>query len=130
MPFRYAKPTPAGANRIERNHIHHVMLRRDDGGAVYMLGNQPGTVIRENHLHDAGPGGPGGIYLDEGSGFIEIAGNCIYRVARPFNCNNRAQERIDTCFEHDNFFDVLPESSAAAAAVARAAGPEPRYRER
>ncbi len=108
IPYRYETPTPAGANRVERNHIRRVMLRRDDGGAVYTLGNQPGTAIRWNHIHDNGPGGPGGIYLDEGSGFIEVTGNVVYRTARAMNYNNHAQDRISTCFEHENVFDLEP----------------------
>jgi hypothetical protein len=124
IPFRYPTPTPAGANRIEYNHIHNVMQHRDDGGAIYTLGNQPGSIIRANHIHDCGPGRPGGIYLDEGSGFIEIVGNAVYRVATPMNYNNRAQNRIATCFEHNNAFAVLPETPGFPAATARAAGPD------
>lgn len=107
QPFRYDTPTPAGKNRIEKNHIHHVMQRLADGGGIYTLGNQPGTVIRGNHLHD-NPGSPGGIYLDEGSGFIEVTGNVVYRVPTAMNFNNHAQDRIKTCPVHDNQFDVVP----------------------
>lgn len=127
IPFRYATPTPAGSNRIERNHIHHAMRRRDDGGAIYLLGNQPGTVIRENYLHDCGPGSPGGIYLDEGSGFIEITRNRVHGVATPMNYNNRAQDRITTCFEHDNFFGEMT-GTESSNSIVRNAGLEPAYR--
>ena len=123
IPYRFAKPTPAGNNRILYNHIHHVMLRRDDGGAIYTLGNQPGSVIRANYIHDCGPGRPGGIYLDEGSGFIEITENVVHNVATAMNYNNRAQDRITTCFEHDNFFDTSPEANDLALKIAQAAGP-------
>lgn len=103
----YDRPTVCRENRIINNHIHGVMRQLHDGGAVYTLGNQPGTLIAGNHIHD-NPGGPGGIYLDEGSGFIEIFGNAVYRVPTPMNYNNRAQGRIKTCQEHDNFFGVQP----------------------
>jgi hypothetical protein len=111
QPFRYETPTPAKDNRIEYNHIHKVMQAGEDGGAIYTLGNQPGTVIRGNHIHD-NRGGPGGIYLDEGSGYIEVTGNLIYRVQNPLNFNNRAQNRIDTCTVRDNF-TALDAPSAA-----------------
>ncbi len=75
-----------------------------DGGGIYTLGNMAGTVIRGNHIHD-NPGVPGGIYLDEGSGFIEVTGNVVYNVRTPMNYNNRNQNRIATCNEHDNFFE-------------------------
>ncbi len=107
QPFRYDTPTPARDHRIELNHIHHVMQARNDGGGIYTLSNQPGTIIRGNHIHDA-VGSPGGIYLDEGSGFIEVTGNCVYRVRRPMNFNNRVQNRIATCKVHDNCFGTVP----------------------
>jgi hypothetical protein len=105
-PF-YDRPTVCRENRILNNHIHHVMRELQDGGGIYTLGNQPGTLIAGNHIHD-NRGAPGGIYLDEGSGFIEITGNSVYGVSTPMNFNNRAQDRIKTCREHGNFFNVQP----------------------
>jgi len=127
LPYLYDTPTPCGGNRVEENHIHHVLQQRTDGGGVYTLGNQPGTVIRGNHIHDNG-GSPGGIYLDEGSGFIEITANLVYGVERAMNYNNHAQDRVATCNEHDNHFDVAPGDPAFPADVAAQAGLEPPYR--
>ncbi|MCC6152506.1 MAG: right-handed parallel beta-helix repeat-containing protein [Candidatus Hydrogenedentes bacterium] len=104
IPFIYESPTPARDNRIANNHIHHVMQKRLDGGGIYTLGNMPGTVIEGNHIHD-NPGWPGGIYLDEGSGFIEVRNNKVYNVPTPMNFNNRNQNRIDTCNVQDNDFE-------------------------
>jgi hypothetical protein len=123
IPYTYATPTPAGANRIEYNHIHNVMQKRDDGGGVYTLGNQPGTVIRGNYIHDNGPGGPGGIYLDEGSGYIEITGNVLHHMKNPMNYNNAAQDRRATCFEHDNSFGPTPGDADFPEETAKHAGP-------
>jgi hypothetical protein len=134
QPFHYDTPTTAKNNVIELNHIHDVMQERNDGGGIYTLSNQPGTVIRGNHIHDA-KGHPGGIYLDEGSGFIEVTGNLVYNVHTPMNFNNRAQNRIATCKVHDNFFGTVPgakgKADASEAAVRRIieqAGPEAAYR--
>jgi hypothetical protein len=91
MPFKYDTPTPAGNNCQEFNYIHEVMDPLHDGGGVYTLGNMAGTVIRGNHIHD-NPGAPGGIYLDEGNGFIEVTGNVVYNVRTPMNYNNRNQK--------------------------------------
>ena len=113
MPFKYATPTPSGNNRVESNHIHHVMDLLQNGSGIYTLGNMAGTVIRGNHIHD-NPGVPGGIYLDEGSGFIEVTGNVVYNVRTPMNYNNRAQNRVATCNEHDNFFGIQPGGSLRA----------------
>jgi hypothetical protein len=45
---------------------------------------------------------------DKTRAVIEITGNSVYRVPTPMNYNNRAQNRIKTCREHDNFFQVQP----------------------
>jgi hypothetical protein len=94
-------------NRIEFNHLHDLMRLRNDGGGIYTLSRQPGTIIRGNHIHDAGPGQPGGIYLDEGSADIEVADNVVYAVGNPMNFNNGAQNRRATCKVHDNHFGRL-----------------------
>lgn len=76
-------PTAAGENLIQANHIYQVMQKHDDGGAIYTLGRQPGTVIRENYIHDlvrspyAGKYPLKGIYLDEGSTEISVIRNYV-----------------------------------------------------
>lgn len=132
QPFRYETPTPASDNRIESNDIHDVMQKMLDGAGIYTLGNMPGSVIRGNHIHDctgiakAGRGPVAGIYLDEGSGFIEVTGNVVYRVNLPMNYNNLAQDRKTTCREHDNWFHAqsgnLAELPSEAKEVAARAG--------
>jgi parallel beta-helix repeat protein len=77
-------PTLTIDNRIEYNHIHHCgQGLLSDLGGIYMLGTQPGTVIRGNLIHDIEKYGYGGwgIYTDEGSSEIRIEGNIAYRTA-------------------------------------------------
>jgi hypothetical protein len=127
-PIKWDTPTPAKNNRIEFNHIHHMMLRLDDGAAVYTLGRQPGTVIRGNHIHDGGQAGLScGVYLDEGSADIAIRGNVIYRVRNPLKFNNGNQNRRESCPVHENLIDA-PDSPEAAKIIAQA-GLEPQYRD-
>ncbi|MEN6451745.1 MAG: right-handed parallel beta-helix repeat-containing protein [Thermoguttaceae bacterium] len=127
QPFKYDTPTSNKNNHIEYNHIHHVMQTMHDGGAIYTLGVMPGSIIRGNHIHDAlrSDVGPGGIYLDEGSGFIEVTGNLVYKVKTPMFYNNLVQNRKATCNEHDNFFNAKPDD---AKNVVEKAGLEPAYR--
>lgn len=79
----------AKGNIIEFNHIHHIGLRSDgdqpllnDKGGIYTLGVQPGTVIKSNIIHDiqAFNYGAWGIYMDEGSSFILVENNIVYRT--------------------------------------------------
>ena len=130
QPSHYDTPTSAGNNRIEYNHIYHVMQVLNDGGGVYTLGRQPGTVIRGNHIHD-NPEGPGGVYLDEGSAGIEVTGNVVhntkfyeYRGSLAMCFNNKAEGRDKTCNVHDNCFDVKPDDSDFPKSVAESAGLE------
>ncbi len=127
QPFQYETPTPARDNRIESNHIHDVMQKLLDGAGVYTLGNMPGSVIRGNHIHDctgnvkADRGPVAGIYLDEGSGFIEVTGNVVYRVNVPMNYNNLVQNRKASCNEHGNWFYTQLEDLAELPAEAKEA---------
>jgi hypothetical protein len=135
-PDLFDTPTPCANNRIENNHIHDVMMELWDGGGIYTLGEMPGTVIRGNHLHDT-RGWPGGIYLDEGSGHIEVCDNVVYRTptnspryhlgCRPLNFNNRAQNRLASCPVHDNHTDG-PDAPDFPKAIVERAGPRARTR--
>ncbi|HVT30838.1 MAG TPA: right-handed parallel beta-helix repeat-containing protein, partial [Lacipirellulaceae bacterium] len=77
--------TDCRGNQILRNHIHDVMQILSDGGGIYTLGRQPGTVLAENVIHhvppNAGRAQSNGIFMDEGSTDILVAHNTIYHIA-------------------------------------------------
>lgn len=79
-------PTPCRKNTIENNHIHHIMNILSDGGGIYMLGLQPGSVIRNNHIHNveinAGRAESNGMFLDEGITDVIVENNLIYNIAK------------------------------------------------
>ena len=80
-------PTSSHGNRILNNRIHHVMQVLGDGGGIYTLGFQPGSVIGGNDIHDilrselnhASPNN--GMFIDEGSKGYLIINNTIRNTA-------------------------------------------------
>jgi hypothetical protein len=79
-------PTVCEGHLIASNHIHHVMQVLSDGGGIYTLGRQPGTVLRGNIIHDvsvnAGRAESNGIFMDEGSTELLVENNVIYNIAK------------------------------------------------
>jgi hypothetical protein len=76
-------------NRIIKNHIHDLGKGvLSDMGGVYLLGVQPGTVVRGNLIHDIRKCNYGGwaVYPDEGASHIVIEDNVCYRTtSQPFH---------------------------------------------
>lgn len=67
--------------RIENNHLHDICEGvLSDNGGIYLLGVQPGTIIRGNHIHHitAADYGGWGIYPDEGSSHMVFEQNWIH----------------------------------------------------
>ncbi len=72
-------------NKIQDNLIYNIGQGwLSDMGGIYTLGEQKGTEISGNVIHnvaaDSGQGGYGGwgIYLDEGSSYMTVKNNLVY----------------------------------------------------
>ena len=112
------------------NEVFDVMKMLADGGAIYTLGYQPGTILRGNLLHDvhrsafAHGGAPNnGIFFDQGSKGYLVEGNIIYNTSGdPIRFNQTGPESLTF---KDNHFGVAPGDAAFPEAAARDAGPAP-----
>ncbi|MCX8108597.1 MAG: right-handed parallel beta-helix repeat-containing protein, partial [Verrucomicrobiae bacterium] len=94
-----ANPTQCAKNIVESNHVHDVMQMLSDGGGIYTLGRQPGTVLRGNLIHNIPPNSgradSNGIFMDEGSSEILVENNTIHNVAKsPIRFHKAALLRI------------------------------------
>ena len=80
--WNYARSVSWG-NRIEFNHFHDIgQGLLSDMGGIYTLGVSPGTVIRNNLIHDvdANQYGGWGIYHDQASSYLLVESNVVYRT--------------------------------------------------
>ena len=129
--FRWdSSPTSQQNALVEYNHIHDVMKVLADGGGIYTLGLQPGTVLRGNVIHQvhrsghAQGGAPNnGIFFDEGSKGFLVEGQVIYDTSgEPIRFNQTSKENLNW---KDNSLGVSPGDPAFPVAAVVKAGPEP-----
>jgi len=79
---------------IEYNHVRDVMRILTDGGGIYVLGYQPGGVMKGNTIHDIwrNPTVTGffahGLYFDEASRFWKVEGNEVFDTFDDLHFNN------------------------------------------
>ena len=119
---------------VEGNHIHDVMTKIADGGGIYTLGYQPGTILRGNHIYNvyrssyAHGGAPNnGIFFDEGSKGFLVEDNVIYNTSGKSIRFNQNKSEWHTW--RDNSFGPKPDEENFPKVIAEKAGIEEPYKQ-
>jgi hypothetical protein len=114
-------PTVCRNNLVEFNHVYDVVNWLGDSGGIYMLGLQPGTVVRSNLVHATGYStqscrelkGGRGIYFDQGSTGFLVERNVVYDVPGPAMYFNTGKTTVENHTWADNsFVDARPKTGA------------------
>jgi len=133
--FRWdSSPTTQRDTLVAFNHIHDCMKKLADGGGIYTLGLQPGTVLRGNLIYDihrsgyAHGGAPNnGIFFDQGSKDLSVEGQIIYNTSgEPIRFNQTDKDNMKW---KDNSFGISPGDAKYPTEAAAKAGPESEYRD-
>ncbi len=126
-------PTNCKGNVVEANCVHHAETMLADGGGIYFLGNQPGSIIRGNLVRDIHKNSLStpfynqcGIYLDDGCRGILVESNIIFRVDKPISHNMGVKDDWNKL--QANYAEAEPDGPGFFKAVADQAGPEPAFR--
>ena len=83
-------PQVSRDNRIEKNHLYNLgQDMSSDIGGVYILGIQPGTMVRNNLIHNIKHRNYGGwgIYTDARTAHIIVENNIVYDVSSECSYN-------------------------------------------
>lgn len=86
-------------NLIEYNYIENVLTTLADGGAIYTLGNQMGSIYQYNYIKNIGKskstiGGNNGFFFDQGSSNFKVFKNVVENVQNEdyrFNKTDRSK---------------------------------------
>jgi hypothetical protein len=84
--WKYSQPTYVSNNIIRYNKVENVMNLMSDGAGIYVMSNQPNSMIFENHVLNltkspvAGGNKVMGIYLDHWTGNYTVQNNVVETI--------------------------------------------------
>jgi hypothetical protein len=99
--------------KVRKNEVHDCTLYVGDGGGIYTLSRQDGTVIEENYVYNINPQkwffifgehpiGCVAIYLDNFSAYIEVRNNVVENSCNPLYTGNTNRKNYIENWKTDN----------------------------
>ena len=104
--------TISGDNLVEDNIVYNVMQSLLDGGSIYVVGSQAGSVMDGNVVDRSGGQG---IYTDQSSAGWEIAHNVLTNFSGSWWNVWGVDAHVSNMYLHDNFADVVTGSEGSYA---------------
>ena len=110
-------------NVVRYNNVQQVLKLMSDGGGIYTMSRQPGTLVAENYVHDivrtSVQGGYeiNGIFMDNGTNLITVRDNVLINTGDgPIRQNANGSS------------NTFSNNGGASSAIIANAGLEPAYR--
>jgi hypothetical protein len=99
----YSTPTTLKNNTVSGNLIFDTKNVMHDGGSIYNLSANPGTVISGNYMYNNN--GTVALYLDEGSRYLTLSGNVVQDAGVWAFTNANANNHTDNSTFSGNWYN-------------------------
>ncbi|MEV6942193.1 RICIN domain-containing protein [Streptomyces sp. NPDC051172] len=99
----YTTPTTLKNNTVSHNLIYDTKNAMFDGGSIYNLSANPGSVISENYMYDNHR--TTALYLDEGSRYLKVSNNVVQDAGNWALTNANANNHTDDSTFSGNWYN-------------------------
>ncbi|MEV3858685.1 RICIN domain-containing protein [Streptomyces sp. NPDC050095] len=99
----YTTPTTLKNNTVTHNLIHDTKNAMFDGGSIYNLSANPGSVISDNYMYDNNR--TTALYLDEGSRYLTVSHNVVQDAGNWALTNANANNHTDDSTFSGNWYN-------------------------
>ncbi|MFE2065308.1 RICIN domain-containing protein [Streptomyces sp. NPDC059467] len=99
----YSTPTTLKNNTVTHNLIYDTKNAMFDGGSIYNLSANPGSVISDNYMYDNHR--TTALYLDEGSRYLTVSNNVVQDAGNWALTNANANNHTDDSTFSGNWYN-------------------------
>ncbi|MEU9544516.1 RICIN domain-containing protein [Streptomyces mirabilis] len=99
----YSTPTTLKNNTVSHNLVFDTKNAMFDGGSIYNLSANPGSVISENYMYENNR--TTALYLDEGSRYLTVSNNVVQDAGNWALTNANANNHTDDSTFSGNWYN-------------------------